>query len=346
MDLRNKNDILTLVRQKGFTTFMKTERGFVPILIVLIIAAAAGGYFVYTSLRGASKTSDVAIPPTPVSVSTPTTKPESASSGETKDWKIYTNTNGKFSIQYPPNWNVKETRTQLANNPGNNQATFSSQEGQIVLGWDEPYGGGGCDGTKTLQLKEIVLKGCDDIANNGTEYWGQFTYHADKNSPYSIHIYAEATSAKDAPLIRQIFSTLSFTKSTSSGVLNDEDYSQGVIPTYMKSLPGDIPLYKNARLWYFTHIRSCSSDEIKNNDSACDVNSYIYHISDSNLSMDDVLNWYITNPAKPNWIFGTPVFTEARSGNIVKGNIRYIIRITNYGGYKGVQLTFEGPYKK
>ncbi len=132
---------------------------------------------------------------------------------------------------------------------------------------------------------------------------------------------------------------------SSNGVLQDEDYSQGVIPAFQKSLPGDMPLYKNAKLWYFTHMRSCTFEETKNNDSACDVNSYIYHISNPNLSMDEVLNWYISNPANPNWIFGTPVLTEARSGKVVKGDINYIIRITHYGEHQGVQLTFEGPYK-
>lgn len=92
-------------------------------------------------------------------------------------------------------------------------------------------------------------------------------------------------------------------------------------------------------------MRSCTDAEIKSYDQFCDVNAYIYHISDPNLSMDDVLNWYITNPDKPNWIYGTPTFTEARSGFIVKGDVKYIIRITYYDGHQGVQLTFEGPYK-
>jgi len=85
------------------------QKGFSPILIVLIIAAAVGGYFVYMSLRGSN--GSVAISPTISSIPAPTTKPESTNSaaspapndaGETKDWKTYTNING-YTFKYPEN---------------------------------------------------------------------------------------------------------------------------------------------------------------------------------------------------------------------------------------------------
>ena len=78
------------------------QKGYIPILIVILIAVlAVGGYFAYSSLRAnPAKPASVAISPSPASVSNPTPKPESTSSAvnpapngawETANWKTYTN---------------------------------------------------------------------------------------------------------------------------------------------------------------------------------------------------------------------------------------------------------------
>ena len=74
-------------------------RGFAPILIVVLVAVAAiGGYFVYTSLRGmvSEVEPDVAISPT-IQAPMPTTKPESTSSADMSNWKIYTNSRCRYA---------------------------------------------------------------------------------------------------------------------------------------------------------------------------------------------------------------------------------------------------------
>ncbi len=89
------------------------QRGFIPLLIILILVAifgaAAGGYFLYTSLRGVPpKAGDAAIS----TASNPTSKPESTSSADMTNWKTYTDTNNGFSLKYPPNW----SQVNIANN--------------------------------------------------------------------------------------------------------------------------------------------------------------------------------------------------------------------------------------
>lgn len=115
--------------QKGFTTFMKTERGFTPmvrlrspqVLIVIIVAVlAVGGYFVYTSLRGGSETSDVAISPSPTPQPSPSPSDETVYTEATRsaNWKTYTHSN--FTFKYPDNWYPENN----PNYPGGNNVSF------------------------------------------------------------------------------------------------------------------------------------------------------------------------------------------------------------------------------
>lgn len=107
------------------------------------------------------------------------------------------------------------------------------------------------------------------------------------------------------------------------------------------SLPSDIPLFVGAKIAYATRVKSCGYQQ---NDRFCEVNSFIYQIPKPGLSVDEVLNFYVSNP-NPSWIYGTPTFSQANSGKITKGDTYFIIRIAGLNGTdNGVQLTFEGPY--
>lgn len=111
---------------------------------------------------------------------------------------------------------------------------------------------------------------------------------------------------------------------------------------YKRNLPSDIPLFNGANLAYDGRIKSCGYLE---NDKFCEVNFFLYHITKPGVSVKEVLDWYVSNP-NPSWIYGTPTFTEANSGKIVKGDTYFIIRIAGLNGNEGVQLTFEGPYEQ
>lgn len=66
------------------------QKGLAPILIVLFIALAVGGYLLYQKQQQT-------IQATP----TPTSTPESTNSAETANWKTYTNIKYGFSVSYP-----------------------------------------------------------------------------------------------------------------------------------------------------------------------------------------------------------------------------------------------------
>lgn len=70
------------------------QKGFVPILIVILLAALVGGYFAYTNSQTKTPAPNSQPSPTPVDAN-----PEPSGAGETTNWKIY---NGSgYSIKYP-----------------------------------------------------------------------------------------------------------------------------------------------------------------------------------------------------------------------------------------------------
>lgn len=114
-------------------------------------------------------------------------------------------------------------------------------------------------------------------------------------------------------------------------------------PVPQSTLPSDIPLFAGAKIAYTTRMKSCGYQE---SNKFCEVNSFIYQIPKPGLSVNEVLDWYVSNP-NPSWVYGTPTFTQANSGKVVKGDTYFIIRIAGLNGTEnGVQLTFEGPYEQ
>ena len=76
---------------------MKNQKGQV-LLIVLLIAAAIGGYLFYTNYS--NNRSKIISSPTIQQV----TQPSSTTTDEIANWKTYTSKYGEFSFKYPPNW--------------------------------------------------------------------------------------------------------------------------------------------------------------------------------------------------------------------------------------------------
>lgn len=87
---------------------VKYQKGFVPVLIVVLVATLLGGYFLYSK-----QFKSVLQQPS----STPTiTSNESSSSAETANWKAHTNIEGSYSFQYPPTWVVEIFKEKYPNN--------------------------------------------------------------------------------------------------------------------------------------------------------------------------------------------------------------------------------------
>ena len=72
---------------------MKNNRGFVPILILVLIALGAAGYFGYKYFRPTTSINN----PTPFPTPTIGINPKTG-------WKIYTNTKYGYSFEYPSQW--------------------------------------------------------------------------------------------------------------------------------------------------------------------------------------------------------------------------------------------------
>lgn len=91
---------------------MNNQKGLVPLLIIIILAALVGGYLVY---QNQTKPTSQPVPQTTPSPSdaSPATGAGGTSGApngdaETTNWKVYTNTEYKYSFRYPPEWNVYE----------------------------------------------------------------------------------------------------------------------------------------------------------------------------------------------------------------------------------------------
>lgn len=83
------------------------QKGFAPILIMILIAVVVGGYFIYTNYSQ-YRTKPTVPSPTP-SASPPASSdasPAPTVTDETANWKTYIERSGGFSLRYPPDWKV------------------------------------------------------------------------------------------------------------------------------------------------------------------------------------------------------------------------------------------------
>lgn len=110
-----------------------SQKGFSPILIVLLIVATlTGGYFLYTQ-----QTKPL---PQPIPQQTPTPSPapalesESSPSAGTTNWRTYVNTKYGFSLRYPEDKNFKVQE----NNKGISIGTPNSGFGLFISIFDNP----------------------------------------------------------------------------------------------------------------------------------------------------------------------------------------------------------------
>lgn len=74
------------------------QKGFAPILIIILIALAVGGYFIYKNQQKPV--------PVPQQVTQPQDKGYTISDAKTKGWKTYTSTTNSFSFNYPSDWKI------------------------------------------------------------------------------------------------------------------------------------------------------------------------------------------------------------------------------------------------
>lgn len=82
---------------------MNKQKGFAPILIVVIITVLVGGYLIYQNQPKLTPTSTAQF------TSAPTSTPKSTNSAKTANWKTYINLDKLYSLEYPADtFNIKE----------------------------------------------------------------------------------------------------------------------------------------------------------------------------------------------------------------------------------------------
>ena len=84
---------------------MSKQKGIAAILIVILIALAVGGYFVYTNYS--NNRTRVNFPQPSSSPADETAKPDSIGA----NWKTYTNSKYRYVIRYPNDWDVVDVHT-------------------------------------------------------------------------------------------------------------------------------------------------------------------------------------------------------------------------------------------
>ncbi len=91
---------------------MSYQKGIAPILIVILLAALVAGYLIWSGYSNnrtkpipTTQTAQVTNPP---STSTSTATPSSSQTpNETTNWKIYVSKERGFSIEYPPDYDLR-----------------------------------------------------------------------------------------------------------------------------------------------------------------------------------------------------------------------------------------------
>lgn len=113
-----QSDILNLMKQRGYNperakpslTWWSESKGLAPLVIIILIALAVGGYLLY------QKQLKPAVPQPSVN---PVASPVPTGAGETTNWETYTNEKCKFSLQYPEDWVVNAWPVEINSVPEN-----------------------------------------------------------------------------------------------------------------------------------------------------------------------------------------------------------------------------------
>jgi len=129
-------------------TSSKKQTGLLfPVLITLLISAVVfglGGYYVGSQLNDKTLTNEnsVAITPTPNSqaINTPNLMESSES---VSDWNTYTNTSPAYTIQYPADWIVDNSKALVDAQTGG-QLIIMKDNYKLTISWPSAYGPSGC----------------------------------------------------------------------------------------------------------------------------------------------------------------------------------------------------------
>lgn len=120
------------------------QKGLSPILIIILITAALGGFVIYQQQSSQPKPN-----PSPQ----PTAQP-SPVSNETADWKTYAGS--IYSFEYPSDWTIRENSGDGYYNQVIQITNSANSLGITLSPFQYPYGFGGTMDVKTNKIKVTV----------------------------------------------------------------------------------------------------------------------------------------------------------------------------------------------
>lgn len=202
------------------------QKGFAPILIILLIALAIGGYLVYQKQ----------LKSVPVTQPVPSVSPIASNLSETTAWKTYQQATAHFLIQYPQAWTAKES----LDNQKPYQVILNGTEGNIIITWGSGFGGG-CD----AQFHQNFTLGgenediCHFINNDGSERWAGLG-KVFSDITVDLKAVANASYQTNRDTILKILSTFKFLDQNQTD--NLQPFLQNISPS-LGSIGTEITIY-------------------------------------------------------------------------------------------------------
>lgn len=118
---------------------------------------------------------------------------------------IYTNSQGKFSLQYPKGW-MASSET----NHGNyKQVFFQGTEGEVMIAWGDGFGGSCPQGYEKINLANQEVGFCKSLDAEGAEILG-LALPNHSNIGYSGYAKINPPLAGNRPIVLKVLSTLKF----------------------------------------------------------------------------------------------------------------------------------------
>ena len=122
-------------------------------------------------------------------------------------WKMYTNAELGFSIQYPANWQEQDLPDENAGQM--HHIALQGPEGGIELVWGVGLGGACPDGYQPIAVAKGDWPACHSQKEDGTDLWS-LAAQAFGNTTFAGFVYTNDTTAESRAVVLQVVSTLSF----------------------------------------------------------------------------------------------------------------------------------------
>lgn len=190
------------------------QKGFAPIIILVLIALAVAGYFGYKNYWPNPKTSEetpLISMPTPVATADPTA-----------NWKTYKNTNPPYTLQYPNQWIFDESAHGECVGP--TFFTSSTKKSWLTIcRVDNPDGLTGSekmwrDSNGYTNITSTKINGLNAITSEIQQFESQYEFNVEfeatsKTDLLWFHLTTEVSGKENnKKLFDQILSTFKFTK--------------------------------------------------------------------------------------------------------------------------------------